>query len=984
MTDVSLDSEALGQLSRDQKVLLDCIDSLRSLGVGKLVNLPQIIVVGDQSSGKSSVLEAISRVRFPVKGGLCTRFATELVLRKKPKEELVVKIRANNPDRQPDFNERRFSKDDLPAIIEEAKKLMGVGDDASSFSEDTLRVEVSGPDLEPLTLVDLPGFYHAGTSDQSPEGISTVLRLVERYMKQKNSIILAVVSAKNEIVQQKVLGEVQKHDPMRERTMGIVTKPDTLTPGSLEEEKYVQLAKNQETSHIFKHGWHVLRNRDGQESDERNAGAERTSNESRDNAEKKFFDSGVWANYSSNNKGVGSLRHKLSKVLTKHIHLSLPGVIEDIENKLEAQQERLQSLGKARSNMLEIRQYLVDIAERLRDLTRIAVRGTYDGKFFTDLHMNDFEQGQVLSDQRKLRAVIRNLNRAFDTVISVRGSMMRIVGHDDIQFGNEQDRSVSESLRGWVDQFQVEEPVPISWTDLKARLELQASNNQGTQFPGSSNDRLALELFREQSQRWKDIAKTYIELAIDAAKAFVELILQHVILADENTRDAIFAEYVVPFFDERSSALEEKLDELLIHYQEGDAVCLEEEFRLRLSFQTKPRLGNQVQQLLLSDRPDSVGEITAADVKEAIANVSDAQVSEFGLEGVFDMMITYYEMSLRTFTDNVIILAVENCLISKMSTLFTPMMVLGMDDETLSRLAAESSEIRCERSDLQNDIAVLKSGLAICKKYQPRKSTPFQVTPIRSATHSTPTTRDAQKPLFTTQSDLATVAAPKDSKFTPVPNSFLGTAASNSVGSNPLKLGDSSDANPKTEAKSDEKEILSIGRGILGSSWSGFDSKKGFMGSDKTDGLSGRSIFATGPTAFSASVGNASGGMSVTDSNSDNKAVWAPTQQPFGTYAKGGGTAGSGLKIEPEDKANITTPRSALGSDSSAVSTTWDSTAKRKDPPAPVPESYWLPTDQTGEHGVQESIRHICASSAHKGYSPEELRLRCLNGVLLL
>ncbi|KAH6972956.1 P-loop containing nucleoside triphosphate hydrolase protein [Ilyonectria sp. MPI-CAGE-AT-0026] len=723
MTDVSLDSEALGQLSRDQKVLLDCIDSLRSLGVGKLVNLPQIIVVGDQSSGKSSVLEAISRVRFPVKGGLCTRFATELVLRKKPKEELVVKIRASNPDRQPDFNERRFSKDDLPAIIEQAKKLMGVGDDASSFSEDTLRVEVSGPDLEPLTLVDLPGFYHAGTSDQSPEGISTVLRLVERYMKQKNSIILAVVSAKNEIVHQMVLDEVQKHDPMRERTMGIVTKPDTLTPGSVEEEKYVQLAKNQESSHIFKHGWHVLRNRDGQESDERNAGAERTSNESRDNAEKKFFDSGVWANYSSNNKGVGSLRHKLSKVLTKHIHLSLPGVIEDIENKLEAQQERLQSLGKARSNTFEIRQYLVDIAERVRDLTRIAVRGTYDGKFFTDLHMDDLEQGQISSDQRKLRAVIRNLNRAFDTVISVRGSKMRIVGNDDIQFGNEQDRTVSESLRGWVDQFQVEEPVTVSWTDLRARLELQASNNQGTQFPGSANDRLALELFREQSQRWKDIAKTYIELAIDAAKAFVELILQHVILADENTRDAIFAEYVVPFFDERSSALDEKLDELLIHYQEGDAVCLEEEFRLRLSFQTKPRLANQVQQLLLSDRPDSVGEITAADVKEAIANAPDGQVSEFGLEGVFDMMITYYEMSLRTFTDNVMILAVENCLISKMSTLFTPMMVLGMDDETLSRLAAETSDIQCERSDLENDIAVLKSGLAICKKNQPRKST---------------------------------------------------------------------------------------------------------------------------------------------------------------------------------------------------------------------------------------------------------------------
>ncbi|KAF7557990.1 hypothetical protein G7Z17_g228 [Cylindrodendrum hubeiense] len=698
MGDVLLDTDAVSQLGQDQKKLLDSIDSLRSLGVGKLVNLPQIIVVGDQSAGKSSVLEAISRVRFPVKGGLCTRFATELVLRRKPQEELVVKIRASNPDRQSEFNEKRFSKDDLPAIIEEAKKVMGVGDDSNGFSEDILRVEISGPDLEPLTLVDLPGFYHVGTSDQSPEGIATVLRLVEKYMKQKNSIILAVVSAKNEIVQQTVLGEVQKHDPTRERTMGIITKPDTLTPGSLEEEKYLQLAKNQESSHIFKHGWHVLRNRDGQESDERNSGAKRTSNESRDKAEMDFLSSGVWARFSSNNKGVDSLRHKLSKVLTKHIHLSLPGVIVDIENKLEAQKERLQSLGKARSNTLEIRQYLVGIAERLRDLTRAAVTGTYDGKFFADLHMNGLVTGQVSSDERKLRAVIRNLNRAFDAVISVRGSKMRIIDNDDFQFGD--DRTVPESLEDWVDRFQVDEPEPISWTELKAGLELQASNNQGTQFPGSPNDRLALELFREQSQRWRDIAEKYLELVTDSAKAFVELILQHVIVADENTRDAIYAEYVVPFFDQRASALEEKLNELLIHYQEGDAVCLEDEFRMRLSRQTRPRLGNQVQRLLLTEHADLLDEETAESLEgnnalaEAIANAPDGQVSEFGLEGVVDMMTTYYEMSLRTFTDNVIILGVENCLISKMASLLTPMMVLEMDEETLSKLGAESPEIR--------------------------------------------------------------------------------------------------------------------------------------------------------------------------------------------------------------------------------------------------------------------------------------------------
>lgn len=71
-----------GLCSTDQQDLLDSIDCLRSQGISHYISLPQIIVCGDQSSGKSSVLEAISGVSFPVKSNLSTRFPTELVLRK--------------------------------------------------------------------------------------------------------------------------------------------------------------------------------------------------------------------------------------------------------------------------------------------------------------------------------------------------------------------------------------------------------------------------------------------------------------------------------------------------------------------------------------------------------------------------------------------------------------------------------------------------------------------------------------------------------------------------------------------------------------------------------------------------------------------------------------------------------------------------------------------------------------------------------------
>lgn len=74
MVNTDMTAPALMQLqSSNQAKLLDLIDDLRSTGLSQYnVDLPQLVVCGDQSSGKSSVLEAISRVRFPSKDNLCT------------------------------------------------------------------------------------------------------------------------------------------------------------------------------------------------------------------------------------------------------------------------------------------------------------------------------------------------------------------------------------------------------------------------------------------------------------------------------------------------------------------------------------------------------------------------------------------------------------------------------------------------------------------------------------------------------------------------------------------------------------------------------------------------------------------------------------------------------------------------------------------------------------------------------------------------
>lgn len=75
-----------------EPLMLEKIDKLFACGVGELVDLPQIVVVGDQSSGKSSVLEGLIQKPLPRDSGLCTRFATQIVFRREAQQQILVSI----------------------------------------------------------------------------------------------------------------------------------------------------------------------------------------------------------------------------------------------------------------------------------------------------------------------------------------------------------------------------------------------------------------------------------------------------------------------------------------------------------------------------------------------------------------------------------------------------------------------------------------------------------------------------------------------------------------------------------------------------------------------------------------------------------------------------------------------------------------------------------------------------------------------------
>lgn len=649
MSDVTLDTAALDQLNQDQKALLDTIDSLRTIGVDKYAPLPQLIVVGDQSSGKSSVLEAISRVRFPVKGGLCTRFATELVLRTAPKVKIDVKIKRHAPDSRStsasdlstNFSETRFSKDALPEIIEKAKRIMGIRDGTTSFSEDVLRVKISGPDLPELTVVDLPGFYETGTAEQSQEGRSVVSRLVQKYMSQSNSIILAVVSARAGLANQKVLREAKVHDPKRERTLGIVTKPDSVVSGSDDEEKYIQLIRNKEPEHTLKLGWHVLRNRAENEGG--------ISDEERDAKETEFLQSGRWRQISFKDRGIEPLRKKLSKELVSHIQASLPGLIAKIEKHRVERHDRLTQLGRPRSSPDDLRIHLSGIAHQYEKIAGDAIEGTYRDSFFPGLYAGSSVLDE--SDVKRLRAVIRNMNRVFDALMSHKGSAESIILDNDGTSILSKSLELPDYLDQLADLYDVDDPATITLAEIKAKLEIEAAKTSGSEFPGSSNDNLALDLFKHESSRWGGIAQRHIDLLTDLCRSFVESLFDHIVGGDPSTRNAIITDRVNPFFNQCTIDLSKKLQELLHHYKYGPAMPLEAEFLERLGSKTKSRLANQVKALLKPMLSQVKGEDFKDEmIDDAVRRAPETDVTKFGVERIIDIMAVYYEVRLKLDT----------------------------------------------------------------------------------------------------------------------------------------------------------------------------------------------------------------------------------------------------------------------------------------------------------------------------------------------
>ncbi|KAH6963519.1 hypothetical protein HG530_007316 [Fusarium avenaceum] len=215
------------QVARDDqmmvltKKMIEIRTILQKVGQSSTLTLPSIVVIGSQSSGKSSVLEAIVGHEFLPKGSnMVTRRPIELTLVNTPtsREEY---------GEFPDLGLRHIT--DFSSIQRTLTELNLAVPDTQCVSDDPIHLTVYSPNVPDLSLIDLPGYIQVVGQNQPLELKQKISELCDKYIQPPN-VILAISAADVDLANSTALRASRRVDPRGERTIGVVTKMDLVDP----------------------------------------------------------------------------------------------------------------------------------------------------------------------------------------------------------------------------------------------------------------------------------------------------------------------------------------------------------------------------------------------------------------------------------------------------------------------------------------------------------------------------------------------------------------------------------------------------------------------------------------------------------------------------------------------------------------------------------------------------------------------------------
>ncbi|XP_053318586.1 dynamin-1-like protein isoform X4 [Spea bombifrons] len=203
-----------------------------------LIQLPQIVVVGTQSSGKSSVLESlVGKDLLPRGTGIVTRRPLILQLvHVSPDDRRKTSGDENGVDAE-EWGKFLHTKNKIYTDFDEIRQEIEneterISGNNKGISSEPIHLKIFSPHVVNLTLVDLPGMTKVPVGDQ-PKDIEVQIReLIYRYIGNPNSIILAVTAANTDMATSEALKIARESDPDGRRTLAVITKLDLMDAGT--------------------------------------------------------------------------------------------------------------------------------------------------------------------------------------------------------------------------------------------------------------------------------------------------------------------------------------------------------------------------------------------------------------------------------------------------------------------------------------------------------------------------------------------------------------------------------------------------------------------------------------------------------------------------------------------------------------------------------------------------------------------------------
>lgn len=289
--------------------------------------LPSVIVVGGQSSGKSSVLESIvGRDFLPRGSGIVTR--RPLVLQLHKIEEGLGEYAEFLHLPKKKFTDFSMVRKEIQV---ETDRMTGK---AKQISPVPINLSIYSPNVVNLTLIDLPGLTKVAVEGQPESIVQDIDKLVRSYVEKPNCIILAITPANQDVATSDAIKMAREVDPTGDRTFGVLTKLDLMDKGT----NALEVLEGR--SYRLQHPWVGIVNRSQADI---NKNVDMIAARQR---EREFFASSPDYGHLASKMGSEYLARLLSMHLESLIRARIPGISSLINRSIDELEADLRHLGR--------------------------------------------------------------------------------------------------------------------------------------------------------------------------------------------------------------------------------------------------------------------------------------------------------------------------------------------------------------------------------------------------------------------------------------------------------------------------------------------------------------------------------------------------------------------------------------------------------------------------------------------------------------